>query len=50
MEKISKLKALIGATEAYATKFYERGNSAAGTRYAKPCRKLKYLHRRSGRM
>lgn len=43
MEKISKLKALINATEADATKFYERGNSAAGTRLRKSLQEIKVL-------
>jgi len=32
METISKLKALIAAAEADADKFFNKGNSAAGTR------------------
>ncbi|HTK22493.1 MAG TPA: hypothetical protein VL442_23405 [Mucilaginibacter sp.] len=43
MEKISKLKALIGAAEADATKFYERGNGAAGTRLRKALQEIKVL-------
>jgi len=43
MEKISKLKALVESTGADATKFYERGNSAAGTRLRKALQEIKVL-------
>lgn len=41
MEKIAKLKTLIGSAEIDAIKFYERGNSAAGTRLRKTLQEIK---------
>ncbi|WPV02158.1 histone H1 [Mucilaginibacter sp. cycad4] len=41
MEKIAKLKELVASAETDATKFYERGNSAAGTRLRKTLQEIK---------
>ena len=41
MEKIGKLKELIAAAEADADKFFNKGNSAAGTRLRKTMQDLK---------
>lgn len=43
MKKFSELKALVAAVEADAEKFYEKGNSAAGTRVRKGMQDLKNL-------
>ena len=43
MEKFTKLKALIEATEADAGKFYTSNNGAAGTRVRKAMQDLKTL-------
>jgi len=43
MEKFEKVKELISATEADATKFYDGGNAAAGTRVRKAMQELKNL-------
>jgi len=43
MEKFEKLKELVSATEADATKFYDAGNGAAGTRVRKAMQDLKVL-------
>lgn len=43
MEKFEKVKELVSAIEADATKFYENGNSAAGTRVRKAMQDLKVL-------
>lgn len=42
MEKFEKVKELVSAIEADATKFYDGGNATAGTRVRKPCRILKF--------
>jgi hypothetical protein len=41
MQSIEKLKTLIASVEADAVKFYEKGNSAAGTRLRKAMQELK---------
>jgi hypothetical protein len=41
MQKFQKVKGLIASAEADASKFYERGNSAAGTRLRKVMQDLK---------
>ena len=41
MEKFSKIKEMVEAAEADAKKFYESGNSAAGTRLRKVMQDLK---------
>ncbi|TCD03176.1 histone H1 [Pedobacter psychroterrae] len=43
MEKFSKVKELIAGIEADATKFYDGGNGAAGTRVRKAMQDLKVL-------
>ena len=43
MEKFSKVKELLAGIEADAEKFYEKGNSAAGTRLRKGMQNLKTL-------
>jgi len=43
MEKVKKLKELVAVTEADASKFYERGNNAAGTRLRKALQEIKVL-------
>lgn len=41
MEKIAKLKELVASAETDASKFYEKGNSAAGTRLRKTLQAIK---------
>nr|WP_121272662.1 histone H1 [Pedobacter schmidteae] len=43
MEKFQKVKELVAQVEAEATKFYENGNGAAGTRVRKAMQDLKVL-------
>lgn len=43
MEKFSKVKELIASVEADADKFYNKANSAAGTRVRKAMQDLKNL-------
>lgn len=43
MEKFVKVKELVGAIEADVEKFYNQGNSAAGTRVRKGMQDLKVL-------
>jgi hypothetical protein len=43
MEKFTKLKELLASVEADAEKFYNAGNSAAGTRVRKGMQDLKVL-------
>ncbi len=43
MEKFNQIKALITELEADADKFYNKGNSAAGTRVRKGLQDLKNL-------
>lgn len=43
MEKFQKVKELVAAIEADADKFYNNGNSAAGTRVRKGMQDLKVL-------
>ena len=43
MEKFTKLKELLASVEADADKFYNSGNSAAGTRVRKTMQDLKVL-------
>lgn len=43
MENFEKVKELIASVEADAKKFYENGNSAAGTRVRKGMQELKNL-------
>ncbi len=43
MEKFSKVKELIASLEADADKFYNKGNSAAGTRIRKGMQDLKNM-------
>lgn len=43
MEKFSKVKELVASIEADAKKFYDAGNSAAGTRLRKRMQDLKVL-------
>ncbi|MES2457772.1 MAG: histone H1 [Bacteroidota bacterium] len=43
MEKFSKVKELLASVEADAEKFYNAGNSAAGTRVRKAMQDLKNL-------
>ncbi|MEJ2880879.1 histone H1 [Pedobacter sp. GR22-6] len=43
MEKFSKVKELLAAVEADIEKFYNAGNSAAGTRVRKAMQDLKNL-------
>ncbi|WP_158797460.1 histone H1 [Pedobacter sp. L105] len=43
MEKFTKLKELLASVEADADKFYNSGNSAAGTRVRKAMQDLKVL-------
>ena len=43
MENFAKLKELLTAIEVDAVKFYEKGNSAAGTRVRKTMQDLKNL-------
>ena len=43
MEKIAKLKELIASAEADADKFYNKSNSAAGTRLRGAMQQLKVL-------
>jgi hypothetical protein len=43
MEKFTKLKELIASVEADVEKFYNAGNSAAGTRVRKGMQDLKVL-------
>ncbi|MBB6108673.1 hypothetical protein SAMN05421821_10292 [Mucilaginibacter lappiensis] len=41
MSKIAKLKELVASAEVDTTKFYEKGNSAAGTRLRKTLQEIK---------
>jgi len=41
MSAIAKLKDLVGSAEIDAAKFYEKGNSAAGTRLRKALQEIK---------
>lgn len=43
MEKIEKLKEMIASAETDADKFYNRGNSAAGTRLRNTMQQIKVL-------
>ena len=43
MSKFAKLKEVVAATEADAEKFYNGGNSAAGTRVRKALQEIKGL-------
>ena len=43
MEKFAKVKELVASIEADADKFYNNGNSAAGTRLRKGMQDLKVL-------
>ncbi|UKT64917.1 histone H1 [Pedobacter mucosus] len=43
MEKFEKLKEVIAGVEADATKFYDGGNAAAGTRVRKAMQDIKVL-------
>ena len=43
MEKFEELKSLVTSLEENATKFYEKGNKAAGTRLRKGCQEIKNL-------
>jgi len=43
MEKFTKVKAVLASVEADAEKFYNAGNSAAGTRVRKAMQDLKNL-------
>lgn len=43
MEIFNQLKELVLATETDAIKFYEKGNSAAGTRVRKAMQEIKQL-------
>lgn len=43
MEKFAKVKELVASIEADADKFYNNGNSAAGTRVRKGMQDLKVL-------
>ncbi|TKB96159.1 histone H1 [Pedobacter cryotolerans] len=43
MENFTKVKELVASVEADAKKFYENGNSAAGTRVRKGMQDLKNL-------
>ncbi|MCZ4244868.1 histone H1 [Pedobacter punctiformis] len=43
MDKFQKVKELVSAVEADATKFYDGGNAAAGTRVRKAMQDLKVL-------
>lgn len=43
MEKFNQIKELIGSIEADAEKFYNGGNSAAGTRVRKTMQEIKVL-------
>jgi len=43
MEKFTKLKELLATVEADADKFYNSGNSAAGTRVRKAMQDLKVI-------
>lgn len=43
MEKFSKLKELLASVEVDAEKFYNSGNSAAGTRVRKAMQDLKVI-------
>ena len=43
MEKFQKVKELVAQVEADATKFYDNGNGAAGTRVRKAMQDLKVL-------
>lgn len=43
MEKFEKVKELVSSIETDATKFYENGNAAAGTRLRKGMQDLKVL-------
>ncbi|KLT67095.1 hypothetical protein [Pedobacter sp. BMA] len=43
MEKFEKVKELVSTIEADATKFYDGGNAAAGTRVRKAMQDLKVL-------
>ncbi|TDO23969.1 histone H1 [Pedobacter duraquae] len=43
MEKFAKVKELLASVEADAEKFYNAGNSAAGTRVRKAMQDLKVL-------
>jgi len=43
MEIFEKIKALLAETEEDASKFYEKGNKAAGTRVRKNMQTLKQL-------
>tara|TARA_Y100000310_G_scaffold336896_1_gene422603 strand:- start:251 stop:439 length:189 start_codon:yes stop_codon:yes gene_type:complete len=41
MKKIEELKSLVQELEDDATKFYDKGNKAAGTRLRKGCQNIK---------
>jgi U3 small nucleolar ribonucleoprotein component len=41
MKKIEELKSLVEELEGDATKFYDKGNKAAGTRLRKGCQNIK---------
>jgi len=43
MEKFEELKSLVTSLEEDTTKFYEKGNKAAGTRLRKGCQEIKNL-------
>ena len=43
MEKLNQVKALVSQIETDAHKFYDKGNSAAGTRLRKSMQALKVL-------
>jgi hypothetical protein len=43
MEKFNELKELVASIEADAQKFYDKGNSAAGTRLRKGLQDIKNL-------
>jgi|3_EtaG_2_1085321.scaffolds.fasta_scaffold82075_3 hypothetical protein len=43
MEKFEELKTLVSGLEEDATKFYDKGNKAAGTRLRKGCQNVKNL-------
>ena len=43
MKKFEELKTLVNEVEDDATKFYDKGNKAAGTRLRKGCQNIKNL-------
>ena len=43
MKKFEELKTLVNEVEEDATKFYDKGNKAAGTRLRKGCQNIKNL-------